>query len=101
MNDRRIMINEKRLNNILKFVKRIDKDFINFDKILDEVQKLNDYYGSSEWFDDIKYYDEHPNLNIKAGVLSEDMIWNLLENLKELGHELTKKGNRLKRINRK
>ena len=40
--------------------------------------------GSNEWYLDIKNYDNGIYGNINAGVLSEDGIWNTLEEYKEL-----------------
>lgn len=49
------------------------------------IHELNAYYGSDEWKQDLA--DDEAGLlprEMKRGVLSEDGIWNLLEDNKEL-----------------
>lgn len=49
------------------------------------IRQLSAYYGSDEWKQDLA--DDEAGLlprEMKRGVLSEDSIWNLLEDNKEL-----------------
>lgn len=49
------------------------------------IQHLSDYYGTKEWKQD--FSDDaagHLPRNLKRGVLSEDGIWNLLSDNREL-----------------
>ena len=51
----------------------------------DALCQLNDYYGSDAWKHD--FDDDSAGLlppDMKRGVLSEDAIWNLLEDLRDL-----------------
>ena len=50
---------------------------------------LNEYYGSNEWHQDYAD-DEAGNLpkDLKRGVLSEDGIWNLLSDCREMNVRL-------------
>ena len=61
---------------------------------VNKYDKLNDkYYGSKNWFLDKEKFENNNIPNIRAGVLSEDAIWNMNESIKELIEEL--KGYRL------
>ena len=48
-------------------------------------QQLSDYYGSDAWKHD--FADDSAGLlpqDLKRGVLSEDAVWNLLEDVRDL-----------------
>ena len=50
-----------------------------------DIAMLNEYYGSSEWHKD--FDDDRAGLlpeGLKRGVLSEDGLWNLLADYREL-----------------
>ena len=89
---KRITEHEKYLDESLKFLKELDSISKKIDKIRPKLQKLNEYYGSKEWFKDLKEYDKK-KLKIKAGVLSEDGVWNMNETLNESLKELQTKIN--------
>ena len=80
----RIMKNEERLDNIIETIKDVNKSLDEFDSIDEDLKELNKYYGSKSWLNDLKKYDEGNFKNIKAGVLSEDAVWNTLEDLNDL-----------------
>ena len=61
--------------------KKIPTEFESMDGT---IHYLGEYYGSNEWYTDIKNFDNGIYGNINAGVLSEDGIWNTLEEYKEL-----------------
>ena len=84
----RIIENEERLNNISKSIRIINSDLDILESITKEIKLLNKYYGSKKWFDDKEKYESGNNKNIKAGVLSEDSVWNLDEDIKELSIRL-------------
>jgi len=86
----RIEENEKYLDDSLEFIKKTEEYTQSLDNIKTELSKLNKYYGSKDWFKDLKEYDKK-KLNIKAGVLSEDGIWNMNETLNESLKELQTK----------
>ena len=80
----RIEENEKRLDNILKCIKELEDALENYKENKKNIELLNEYYGSKEWFKDKEKYEKGKIKKIKAGVLSEDAVWNMNENLKEL-----------------
>ncbi len=89
---KRINENEKYLDESLEFVKKLDDISTSIDNLKPKLKKLNEYYGSDNWFKDIEEFDKE-EINIKAGVLSEDAVWNMNENLDELLKELQNKIN--------
>ncbi len=91
----RITKNEERLDKILASVKKLDEALANFKLNQKEFEMLNKYYGSKNWFKDKENY-ENGAQNIKAGVLSEDAIWNLDEQVAELISEMEKIINKFK-----
>ena len=51
----------------------------------DALRQLGDYYGSDQWKHD--FADDLAGLlppDLKRGVLSEDAVWNLLEDVRDL-----------------
>lgn len=62
-----------------------------FEKLLPDIKDLLAYYGSREWFDDLGA-DNKGELpaDLRRGVLSEDAVYDLLTNIKELQKELKK-----------
>ncbi len=86
----RIEKNEKYLDESLTFVKELENLSKSLDQIQPSLSKLNEYYGSKDWYNDIEEYDKK-KLNIKAGVLSEDAIWNMNVELDELLLEVRNK----------
>ena len=83
-NDDKISVNEKRLNNLNIIVNNLDKDLTSLEKSLTDYKLLNKYYGSKEWFRDKENFEKGKIKNLQAGVLSEDAIWNLDENIADL-----------------
>ncbi|MBQ7668509.1 MAG: DUF4298 domain-containing protein [Clostridia bacterium] len=90
MSVKRITTNERRLNKLLKVVANLEKSVDDFETTKQELKDLNSYYGSKEWFSDLKDYDTGKIKKIKAGVLSEDAVWNLNEDIKELIEKMKK-----------
>lgn len=56
-----------------------------YDRALEKLKEVSDYYGSDEWLEDLEA-DENGLLpsDLKRGVLSEDGIYNMLEDNDEL-----------------
>ncbi len=56
-----------------------------YDGALEKLKEVSDYYGSDEWLEDLEA-DENGLLpsDLKRGVLSEDGIYNMLEDNDEL-----------------
>lgn len=82
---------ERRLNRSLVAVKRLSTALDKWDAIQDDIAALDEYYGSGEWRQDFED-DEAGKLpqDLKRGVLSEDGIWNLLADCKELKNRMQK-----------
>ncbi len=88
MNDnniiKRINLNEKRLNKTIEIINTLEKGISEYKKNTNEIKKLNKYYGSNNWFKDKDLFESKGISNISAGVLSEDGVWNMLDNLDEV-----------------
>lgn len=81
---KKIEDNEKRLDKLSKIVSKLNNNLVNFEDLIQDYYSLNEYYGSKEWFQDKDDFESGKIKNIKAGVLSEDAVWNLDENIKDL-----------------
>ena len=79
----RIKWMEHRYNNALAAIK--DGSAVSLKAIKEDVAELSKYYGSELWKLDFAA-DEAGNLppDLKRGVLSEDGIWNLLSDYREI-----------------
>ena len=86
----RITINEKRFDIIQDNINRLDELLNSFKNNKKELDLLNKYYGSKTWFKDKDSFEKNIIPRIKAGVLSEDAIWNLNDDIKELISEMKK-----------
>ena len=89
----RIRKMEGRLNRALAAVKRLTAALDKWEATQEDIAALDEYYSNGEWrkdFDD----DEAGRLpqDLKRGVLSEDAVWNLLSDCKELKTRLKKSG---------
>ena len=49
---------------------------------------VSKYYGSNNWYKDKDSYEKGSVPKIKAGVLSEDAVWNMLEDINDLLNEM-------------
>ncbi len=87
----RIRKMERRLNRASAAVKRLEAALDKWDDAQEAIAALNEYYGSDLWKQDLAD-DEVGRLpaDLKRGVLSEDGIWNLLTNCRELTSRLKK-----------
>ena len=89
----RIRKMERRLDRALAAVKRLSAALDKWEETQDDIAALNEYYGSGDWRKD--YEDDEAGLlpaELKRGVLSEDGIWNLLTDCKELKDRLAASG---------
>ena len=85
---RRINDNEKKLDNIIPVIQKIDMDLNSLSEIKKDINDLKKYYGSKNWFKDFDSYNNGDIPKVKAGVLSEDTIWNLERDLNELAKRM-------------
>lgn len=80
----RIKKNEERLDNINTCIKNVENALAEFKENKKSINMLNKYYGSNNWFKDKEAYEKNEIPKIKAGVLSEDAVWNMNDDIKEL-----------------
>ena len=81
----RIRKMERHLNRASAALKRLSSALDKYEEAKEDFAALSNYYGSNDWKQDFAD-DEAGRLpkNLKRGVLSEDGIWNLLEEHREL-----------------
>ena len=94
---RRIRQMERHLARAASALKRLSSALDKYEEAKTDIAALASYYGSDEWKQD--YAADEAGLlpkDLKRGVLSEDGIWNLLEDNKEL----QKKIRNIKKITR-
>ncbi len=84
----RITKNEERLDRISLNIKKLEEALYEFKYNKKDLYLLNKYYGSKNWFKDKKNYEEEKIPRIKAGVLSEDAVWNLNEDIDDIIKEM-------------
>ena len=80
----RITKNEKRLDSIILSLSKMENALNEFKANKKNINLLNKYYGSDSWFNDKEAYESNKMPKIKAGVLSEDAVWNMNEKIDEL-----------------
>ena len=85
----RIRQMERRLDRALAAVKRLTTALDKWDEAQEAIAALEEYYGSDLWRQG--FADDEAGLlpaDLKRGVLSEDGIWNLLTDVRELNKRL-------------
>ena len=85
----RIKQMELRMERAAKAVMELSAALENYEAVQEDIAALEQYYGSEEWKQD--FADDEAGLlpvDLKRGVLSEDGIWNLLEDVRELNNRL-------------
>jgi len=81
----RIKQMELRMERAAKTVMELSAAWDDFEAVQEDIAALEGYYGSKEWKQD--FADDEAGLlpaDLKRGVLSEDGIWNLLSDVREL-----------------
>ena len=84
----RITENEERLDRIQSNIKELEIALEHFKSNKKDLNKLNKYSGSKNWFKDKDAYEKKLITQVKAGVLSEDAVWNLNDEIKEIYKEM-------------
>ena len=87
----RIKQMELRLERAATAVMELSAALDKYAAIREDIKSLSEYYGSDQWKQD--FADDEAGLlpnDLKRGVLSEDGIWNLLSEAKELDERLSK-----------
>lgn len=87
----RIRKMERRMNRVQAAAKRLSAALDKWEAIQEDIAALDEYYGSEVWRQDFEA-DEAGRLpqDLKRGVLSEDGLWNLLNDCKDLNNRLKK-----------
>lgn len=81
----RIRRMERHLNAAVATVKRLEAALDKWESVQEAIAALDEYYGSDLWKQDLA--DDEAGLlpdDLKRGVLSEDGIWNLLEDARAI-----------------
>lgn len=84
----RITKNEERLDSILLSLKNLEEAMSDFKSKRKDINLINKYYGSDSWFKDKEAYENNEIPRIKAGVLSEDAVWNMNEYINSVVSEM-------------
>ena len=87
----RISRMESHLDCAIEAVKALSDALDKYEAAQEAMNALSAYYGSDEWRQD--YADDEAGRlpkDLKRGVLSEDGIWNVLEDCHELNNRLLK-----------
>ena len=95
----RIIKNEERFDQISDSIKKLDEAIELFKNKEKDLALLKKYYGSNNWFKDKDAYDNNQIPKIKAGVLSEDGVWNMLSDIDDLINNMEKLINKYKNNN--
>ena len=92
----RIKEMENALNSSIKAIKEFEKALEKFVKAQDDIDKVSTYYGSETWFSDVEEYDSGiiPQ-NVKAGILSEEMAYDMLMENRELAIRMLEEGTKM------
>ena len=90
MSIERISKNEKRLDRINASIKKLNDAIDEFKSNTNDIKLLNKYYGSKSWFKDKDDYESGKIPKVKAGVLSEDAVWNMNEEIKEINKKMNR-----------
>jgi hypothetical protein len=85
----RIREMEQRMERVEEAVRELSAALNQYEAVQEDLMALEKYYGSEDWKQDFAD-DEAGRLpkNLKRGVLSEDGIWNLLEEHRELQNRI-------------
>lgn len=86
----RIKSNEEKLDRILGITKRLEEVLDDFENNKNTIEELNEYYGSKEWFEDKEAFETGKIERVKAGVLTEDAVWDLDIYINELLERMNK-----------
>ena len=85
----RFMTMEQHLDRASQAVIRLSAALDDYAETQEAIRELSAYYGSNDWKQD--YADDEQGLlpnDPKRGVLSEDAIWNLLEDSRNLNFRM-------------
>lgn len=93
---KRIQENEERLDRLTVIMRDLENALDNFEESQALLKDLNEYYGSKEWFKDKDAYETGKIERIKAGVLSEDAVWNLITDVIRIKEKIQEISDKIK-----
>ena len=87
----RIQEMEQKFENVSTAIKTMKEALSTYKKARKDIRQLTEYYESQQWMDDFNADSEGllPQ-DLKRGVLSEDGLWNLLDDDKQLQERMSK-----------
>ncbi len=86
---KRIEYYEPVLNESENAVKDFSQCLEKFRRQCEKIKELSDYYGSDEWFSDFDSYEKGEiGKDVRCGVLSEDEVFDVIENCRETAVEM-------------
>jgi len=94
----RIKENEDRFDKILEIVKNLENVLSIFEKSQNDLLLLSRYYESKNWLKDKEALENNQITRIKAGVLSEDGLWNMFSDIDEIIYTMKKVIEKYERI---
>jgi hypothetical protein len=86
---KRIRQMERRMKRVANAVTKLSAALENYEAVQEDIAALEQYYSSEAWKQD--FADDEAGLlpsDLKRGVLSEDGIWNLLSDARELNKRI-------------
>lgn len=96
----RITQMESHLNHVSAVLKDFYRSLEKYAEIQTDISSLSAYYGSTEWKQDFAACEKRElPADLKCGVLSEDLIWNQLEENKETADEMRKTAEKIMKNN--
>lgn len=89
----RIKKMEQLLNQSTNMIQEFSDVFERFLQCQEEIEQLKQYYGSTEWYEDLEAYDNRQlPKDLKCGVLSEDLIYDMLTEYHKLAIQMLEIG---------
>ena len=84
MNLKRIEKHEQALNKLDEALNQLEEMLGVLEDLQPDFKELMDYYGSDVWFEDVTLSEKSDFPNIPHGVLSQDAIYNMLQQQRQL-----------------
>ena len=82
--EERVAAMEQRLNRAKTVLSDTDAILSKLEAELDEIDRLDSYYGSDDWFADVEAHERGELGGIPCGVLSEDSVYVVITERREL-----------------
>ena len=77
-------------------IKELSNALGRYEQCLEKIEEVSNYYGSEEWFRDLNDYDggKWPK-DLKCGVLSEDLVYDMYADNRELAIRMLELGTQI------